>query len=101
VIESEYLPDGSFHVYSPEVPGFHVINQDLKRSKEQVFYETALPVLRETMAHRVFEAKVGSGVSIKDMPITPIESFVPHELTRRLRSDIKPGIPTQLLAEIT
>jgi hypothetical protein len=100
-LASEYLPDGSFHVYSPDVPGFHVVNQDRKRSQEQIFFETALPILRDTMAQRVFEAKVGEAVTIKDMPITTIESFVPHELARRLRRDAKPGIPTQVLAEIT
>ena len=100
-LASEYLPDGSFHVYSPDVPGFHVVDRDRKRSKEQIFYETALPVLRDTIVQRVVEAKVGEAVSIKDMPITPVDSFVPHELSRRLRRDIKPGLPTRVLAEIT
>jgi hypothetical protein len=100
-LSSEYLPDGSFHVYSPDVPGFHVVDQDRKRSKEKVFYETALPILRETMAQRVAEAKVGEAVTIKDFAITSIDSFVPHELARRLRRDMKPGIPTRVLAEIT
>jgi hypothetical protein len=100
-LSSEYLPDGSFHVYSTDVPGFHVIDQDRKRSKEQIFHETALPVLQDTMAQRVVEAKVGESVRIvTDLSITPIDSFVPHELSRRLRRDMKSGIPTRVLAEI-
>lgn len=101
-LSSEYLPDGSFHVYSPDVPGFHVIDQGRKRTKEQIFYETALPVLQDTIVQRVVEAKVGGAVRIvTDMSITPIDSFVPHELSRRLRREMKPGLPTQVLAEIT
>jgi hypothetical protein len=100
-LASEYLPDGSFHVYSPDVPGFHVIDRDGKRSHQQIFRETALPVLQETMSRRVLEAKVGERVRIADTDITEIGSFIPEEL-RRLHGDRRPlGIPRQLIAEIT
>jgi hypothetical protein len=98
-LASEYLPDGSFHVYSPNVPGFHVIEREHKRTNEQVFYETALPVLRETMSRRVAEAKVGEGVRFADVP-TPIDSFVPDELSRRLRRERPRDLPKQVIAEI-
>jgi hypothetical protein len=100
-LASEYLPDGSFHVYSPDVPGFHVIDRDGKRSHQQIFRETALPVLQETMTRRVVEAKVGETVLITDMPIVDIGSFVPRELQQQLlRRGSTPGIPKQLVAEI-
>ncbi len=99
-LASEYLPDGSFHVYSPDVPGFHVIDRDGKRSHEQIFRETALPILQDTMSRRVVEAKVGERVRIADTAITEIGSFIPEEL-RRLHGDHRPSrIPKQLIAEI-
>src|SRR6266851_6608921 len=99
-LESEYLPDGSFHVYSPNVPGFHIIDRDGKRSHEQIFLETALPVLQETMSRRVVDAKVGERVRFNgDMRVTEIGSFVPEELRNRIRRDRPLGIPKQLIAE--
>lgn len=99
-IESEYLPDGAFHVYSPDVPGFHVINRDRKPQSE-IFYETALPVLEQTMTRRVAEAKVGERVMFRfrDMPIVEIDKFIPGELNRRVHG-VKADIPKKLLAEI-
>lgn len=100
-LASEYLPDGSFHVYSLDVPGFHVVERDGKKSHQQIFRETALPVLQETMTRRVVEAKVGERVKITDIPIAEIGSFVPEELSRRLRRDHRPSsIPKHLIAEI-
>jgi hypothetical protein len=101
-LTSEYLPDGSFHVYSPDVPGFHIIERGSKRSHEQIFHETALPLLQDTMSRRVVEAKVGERVRFNgDMSVTEIGSFVPEELRNRIRRDRPSGIPRQLIAEIT
>jgi hypothetical protein len=100
-LASEYLPDGSFHVYSPDVPGFHVIDQGGKRSHEQIFRETALPVLEQTLSRRVLEAQVGKSVRItNDTPLTEVGSFVPNELRRRINRDRPFGIPKQLIAQI-
>jgi hypothetical protein len=97
-IESEYLPDGALHVYSPEVPGFHVINRD-RKSRAEIFHETALPILEDTMSRRVVEAKVGERVRFRrETPITEIVNFVPEELNRRFRAKME--IPKKLLAEI-
>ena len=101
-LASEYLPDGSLHVYSPEVPGFHVIEQDPKKSHQEVFLETALPVLQDTMTRRVVEANVGKNVRlVADTPLLQISNFVPEELRRRVREERPVGIPRQLIAEIT
>jgi hypothetical protein len=102
-IESEYLPDGAFHIYSPDVPGFHVVERQ-RRSQAEIFYETALPVLEQTMSGRVAAAKVGERVTFRfrEMPIIEIGKFVPDELNRRFRgSGSKTDIPKKLLAEIT
>ena len=101
-LASEYLPDGSLHVYSPEVPGFHVIEQDTKRSHQDVFHETALPILQDTMTRRVVEANVGKNVRlVVDTPLLQISNFVPEELRRRVREQRPVGIPKQLIAQIT
>jgi hypothetical protein len=99
-VESEYLPDGALHVYSPDVPGFHVINRE-RRSRSEIFYETALPVLEETLNRRVAEAKIGKQVHFRfrDLPIVDIGQFVPSELARRF-SGPKADVPKKLLAEI-
>jgi hypothetical protein len=97
-IESEYLPDGALHVYSPEVPGFHVINRD-RKPRAEIFHETALPILEDTLSRRVVEAKVGERVRFRrETPITEIGNFVPEELSRRFGA--KTEIPKKLLAEI-
>ena len=101
-LENEYLPDGSFHVYSPDVPGFHVVERDIKKSHQQIFHETALPILRDTMIRRVVEANVGKSVRlITETPLVQIRNFVPEELRQRLQEARPVGIPAQLLAEIT
>lgn len=101
-LASEYLPDGSFHVFSPEVPGFHVVEKDTKRSHHEVFLETALPILRDTMTRRILEANVGTNVRlVTDTPLLQISNFIPEELRRQVREQRPVGIPKQLIAEIT
>lgn len=103
-VASEYLSDGSFHVYSPDVPGFHVIERDSKKSNEQVFWGPALRLLEETLSRRVVEANVGKTVYLekhtKETPLVEIHNFVPEELRRRLGGDRSRGLPSQLIAEI-
>ncbi len=100
-LATEYLPDGSLHVYSPEVPGFHIVEPDTKRSHQEIFRETALPILRDTMTRRVVEADVGKDVRLViDTPLLQISNFVPEELRRRVREERPVGIPSQLIAEI-
>src|SRR5689334_18270885 len=58
-LTSEYLPDGSFHVYSREVPGFHVVEPaGSKLSHRELYLEKIAPILRETMERRVIQAEV-------------------------------------------
>jgi hypothetical protein len=102
-LTSEYLPDGSFHVCSPEVPGFHVVEPPgSKVSHKTLFHEKIRPRLTETMQRRVAQAKVGSTVWFReDLPVAEVRNFIPEELRRRLGG--KPqanGIPALLIAEI-
>lgn len=100
-VASEYLPDGSLHVYSPDVPGFHVVERDSEKSQSEVFWGHALRLLEETMSRRVAEANVGTMVSFtQGVPLVEIHQFVPDELRHRLREHPRRAIPTQLIAEI-
>jgi hypothetical protein len=100
-IASEYLPDGSFHVYSPDVPGFHVVDGDHNRPRVEVFYNTALPILEDTLRQRIVQAQAGERIRFNhEMRIAHVESFVPAQL-RLLRADSRPEIPRQLIAEIS
>ena len=103
-LASEYMPDGSFHVYSPEIPGFHVMSPaESKMSHATLFREKVQPILTETMKRRVTQAKVGHNVKFRDdLTVVQIPNFIPEELRRRL-SDKRSanGIPAQLIAEIT
>jgi hypothetical protein len=102
-LTSEYLPDGSFHVYSPEIPGFHVVEPaGTKTSHETLFKEKIRPILGETMQRRVRQAEVGSVVGFRDdMPVVEIRNFTPDEIRRTLGGkDRANGIPAQLIAEI-
>jgi hypothetical protein len=100
-LASEYLPDGSFHVYSPNVPGFHVVHKNNKQTHEQLFHETALPILEETLTRRVIEAKVGERVIFdRQRTIAKVDSFVPDELRRAINRDRPFEIPHHIIAEI-
>ena len=97
-LETRYLPDGSLHMSSPDVPGFHVIDHERKQSREQFFHERALPLLRETICRRAMEAKIGDNVQVQWKDILDVKSVVPAELARRAKV---PGLPRQLIVEIT
>jgi hypothetical protein len=100
-LEREYLPDGTLHVYSPEVPGFHVTSPpDSKKSQRDIFNETALPILTDTLSRRVMEANVGKVVRIHNANLVKIRSFVPNELQRCLDRKESVDFPDQLLAQI-
>jgi hypothetical protein len=99
-LETQYLPDGSLHMSSPDVPGFHVVDREPKRSREQFFVETALPILEATIGRRAMEAKIGERAQIRWKDILDVKSVVPAELKRRAEP-VKGTIPRQLIAEIT
>jgi hypothetical protein len=100
-LETQYLPDGSLHMSSPDVPGFHVVNHDRKRSREQFFVETALPVLEQTIGRRALEAKIGERAKVRWQDVLDVNSVVPAELARRSVKMDRPTIPRRLIAEIT
>jgi hypothetical protein len=97
-LETKYLPDGSVHMSSPDVPGFHVVDHGRERSREQFFVEIALPILEQTIGRRAAEAKIGERAQIRWKDILDVKSIVPAELERRVKV---PGIPRQLIAEIS
>jgi hypothetical protein len=97
-LETQYLPDGSLHMYSPDVPGFHVVDHERKRSQEQLFHEIALPLLRDTITRRAVEAKIGDRVQVNWKDILNVKSVVPAELARRAKVQ---AIPKQLIFEIS
>src|SRR6516162_475071 len=99
-LETKYLPDGSLHMYSPDVPGFHVVDRERKRSREQLFVETALPLLEATISRRAVEAKIGERAQLRWKDILDVKSVVPAELKRRA-VQVRGTIPRQLIAEIT
>jgi hypothetical protein len=102
-LASEYLQDGSFHVYSPQVPGFHIVEQ-LPRDEHEVLYnQKVLPRLRETLERRVLDAKVGRKVHLHEQYVANIQSFVPDELRRCMGDEQKlvgNAFPSQVIAEI-
>jgi hypothetical protein len=103
-LTSEYLPDGSFHVYSPEVPGFHVVEPaGSKTTHKELFEKKVEPLLRETMERRVTQAEVGKEVWFRDdLRVTDVANFIPDELRRTFhgKHHANGSIPTQLIAEI-
>ena len=98
-LASEYLPDGSCHIYSPNVPGFHVVEKRGGMSMEQLMREKALPILQDTLTRRVHESKTGKEVRFHG-PAVNITSFVPTELTARLHQKGAHSLPQQVVAEI-
>jgi hypothetical protein len=89
-------------VYSPEVPGFHIVEHGRDMSPWDLFREKVRPILTETMQYRVDEAKVGGRVRLREEATVGFEKFIPDEITRRLGGvSIKHEIPAQVIAEIT
>lgn len=94
-LKGENMADGSFHVYSPNVPGFHVVDEN-----KSAAYERASSVLRETLVRRMSaatERKDGTEINIH-VP-AEIYSFVPGELKRGLEVS-RNAAPEQLIVEI-
>jgi hypothetical protein len=98
-LETRYLPDGSLHMSSPDVPGFHVVDHERKRSQTQFFVEKALPLLEQTIGRRAAEAKIGERATVHWKNILDVKSVVPAELARRAK--VADVVPRQLIAEIT
>jgi hypothetical protein len=101
-LETRYLSDGSLHISSPDVPGFHVVDNERKKSREQFFFEKALPVLQEIIGRRAVEAKIGERAEVRWKDILDVKSIVPSELARgEARRSKVSQVPRQLIAEIT
>jgi hypothetical protein len=98
-LASEYLPDGSCHIFSPNVPGFHVVEKKGGMSMEKLMHEKAMPILQDTLTRRVQESKMGKEVRFRG-PALSITSFVPLELNNRLRQKGWQSLPQQVIAEI-
>jgi hypothetical protein len=97
-LEARYLPDGSLHISSPDVPGFHVVDRERKQP-EQFFLETALPLLQATIHRRAVEARIGEHVQVRWKDILSVKRLVPVELANRTKVPEMP--PRQLIAEIS
>ena len=97
-LETEYLPDGSVHISSPDVPGFHAVDRE-RRPPKQFFLETALPLLRATIHRRAVEAKIGEHVQLRWEDVLGVKKVVPGELANRVKVPHMP--PKQLIAEIS
>lgn len=96
-LASEYLPDGSFHVFSPNIPGFHVLDKTAA-SRRQLFETKVLPILNETLRRRVSEAGVGKDIRIYDEPVG-VRNFIPEELRRQFGERDHSNMPDQLIAQ--
>ena len=93
---TETLADGSWHVYSPNVPGFHVVEGDRNDA-----IAAAREILYETLKDRVQEARVGDDVRLIDTTPVEISNFIPSELRRSLKHANKAGAPDRIMVEIT
>jgi hypothetical protein len=86
--------EGSYHLYSPAVPGFHVIE-----ANEEKAYKHGVKILEETLQRRANE--VGHEIRLH----TPVEvdGFIPGEVKRyfdRNERSERQMRPTHLVAEI-
>ena len=93
-LRQERLADGSHHVFSPNVPGFHVVDQDRDRAMKE-----GLRILETTLRDRAKEAGIGREIKLVDAPIE-IEHFVPDELRKHLGGERARNIPTRVMVEI-
>jgi hypothetical protein len=66
--------DGTYHVYSPVVPGFHIVDDS-----PALAYERAIPVLQETLSRRAVSANRKVEVYV---PVQ-VDNFVPDEIRRK------------------
>jgi hypothetical protein len=94
-LAKETLADGTCHIYSPNVPGFHVVDHDSKQA-----YKEAVPILIATLGDRVREAEVGDGVRWLEAPVVEVDDFVPGELRRNFHHH-KAQWPDRMIFEIT
>jgi hypothetical protein len=91
----ERLADGSYHVFSPNVPGFHVVEQDQENAMKE-----AMPILERTLAERAEEAGIGKEVKLTPAPIE-INHFVPDELRQHFGKERPRNAPERIMVEIT
>lgn len=94
---TEELTDGSWHVHSPNVPGFHVVE---KQERDAVI-TLALPVLQATLRDRVREGEVGGEVRILLGPVHYVEKFTPRLLRDEIVSGTRYRSQDQIIVEIT
>jgi hypothetical protein len=86
--------DGTYHVYSPIVPGFHVVRDDATTA-----YEQAVPILQETLSRRAAAASRKVEVYVPAV----VNNFVPDEIRRRFSDRMVEHSrrPTHLIAAIS
>jgi hypothetical protein len=90
---TENMPDGSFHVYSPNVPGFHVVEKDEKKA----VYAKAHRILYDTVCRRAQEAGHEGDVKMHDA--ASIRNLTPSDLRNELHRKAAGKLPDRLVIE--
>jgi hypothetical protein len=90
-VKDEKHPDG-VHVFSPQVPAFHIIEQTKAKALRQ-----GLPILKETVQQRRAEE---AGQSVTFRPTMPIDAVIPREI-RELASRRPARMPRQFVVEFS
>src|SRR5467141_2813705 len=93
-LKQETLADGSHHIYSPNVPGFHVVDPN-----QDAAIEYAMPVLHNTLRDRLIEAGFSCDVRFIDRG-SEIRQFCPDELRQHLGAERVRTMPNRIIVEI-